>query len=89
MKELSKYSDDPEQVGCSFTVWVDLLNDLYTEYCANMNESNRIIALPDAMSFFTVCFRNLELNYKVIYSHLGYSRKASLRSKPRHLFIAH
>ncbi|KAK6020871.1 hypothetical protein OSTOST_13468, partial [Ostertagia ostertagi] len=41
--ELSKYEDDPEEVGCSFTVWVDYLNELYTDYCVNMEQNNHSI----------------------------------------------
>ncbi|VDP01091.1 unnamed protein product [Heligmosomoides polygyrus] len=50
--ELSKYEDDPEEVGCSFTVWVDYLNELYTDYCVNMEQNNHIVALPEVTSFF-------------------------------------
>ncbi|KIH55226.1 hypothetical protein ANCDUO_14621, partial [Ancylostoma duodenale] len=50
--ELSKYEDDPEEVGCSFTVWVDYLNELYTDYCVNMEQNNYVVALPEAVSFF-------------------------------------
>ncbi|KAK5982177.1 CRAL-TRIO domain-containing protein, partial [Trichostrongylus colubriformis] len=50
--ELSKYEDDPEEVGCSFTVWVDYLNELYTDYCVNMEQNNHVVALPEVMSFF-------------------------------------
>ncbi|PIO66327.1 hypothetical protein TELCIR_11962 [Teladorsagia circumcincta] len=52
--ELSKYEDDPEEVGCSFTVWVDYLNELYTDYCVNMEQNNHVVALPEVMSFFEV-----------------------------------
>ncbi|VDM65929.1 unnamed protein product [Strongylus vulgaris] len=52
--ELSKYEDDPEEVGCSFTVWVDYLNELYTDYCVNMEQNNHVVALPEAVSFFEV-----------------------------------
>ncbi|KJH51605.1 RhoGEF domain protein [Dictyocaulus viviparus] len=50
--ELSKYEDDPEEVGCSFTVWVDYLNELYTDYCVNMEQNNHVVALPEVMAFF-------------------------------------
>ncbi|KAK6730193.1 hypothetical protein RB195_006949 [Necator americanus] len=50
--ELAKYEDDPEEVGCSFTVWVDYLNELYTDYCVNMEQNNHVVALPEAVAFF-------------------------------------
>ncbi|VDL78284.1 unnamed protein product [Nippostrongylus brasiliensis] len=50
--ELSKYEDDPEEVGCSFTVWVDYLNELYTDYCVNMEQNNHVVAIPEVISFF-------------------------------------
>uniref|UniRef100_A0A1I7WT87 DH domain-containing protein n=1 Tax=Heterorhabditis bacteriophora TaxID=37862 RepID=A0A1I7WT87_HETBA len=53
LHELSKYEDDPEEVGCSFTVWVDYLNELYTDYCVNMEQNHDIITLPEAIQFFS------------------------------------
>ncbi|CAI4221313.1 unnamed protein product [Auanema sp. JU1783] len=50
--ELKKYENEPEDVGCSFILWVDCLNDLYTEYCVNKEQNANIISLPDALQFF-------------------------------------
>ncbi|CCD63884.1 CRAL-TRIO domain-containing protein [Caenorhabditis elegans] len=53
LHELIKYENQPEAVGASFIVWIDLLNELYTEYCVNKEQKNHVIATPDAVSFFT------------------------------------
>lgn len=52
LNELIKYESQPEAVGASFTVWIDLLNELYTEYCVNKEQKNHVIATPDAVAYF-------------------------------------
>ncbi|EFP01501.1 CRE-UNC-73 protein [Caenorhabditis remanei] len=53
LPELVKYENQPEAVGASFTVWIDLLNELYTEYCVNKEQKNYMLATPEAVAFFT------------------------------------
>ncbi|CAB3408479.1 unnamed protein product [Caenorhabditis bovis] len=67
LHELEKYETQPEAVGASFTVWIDLLNELYTEYCVNKEQKNYVIATPDAVAFFNGVREkhNLEINNDV------------------------
>ncbi|ULU11864.1 hypothetical protein L3Y34_015326 [Caenorhabditis briggsae] len=53
LPELVKYENQPEAVGASFTVWIDLLNELYIEYCVNKEQKNNVLATPEAKAFFT------------------------------------
>ncbi|EGT32660.1 hypothetical protein CAEBREN_02058 [Caenorhabditis brenneri] len=53
LHELVKYENQPEAVGASFTVWIDLLNELYTEYCVNKEQKNYMLATPEAVTYFT------------------------------------
>ncbi|CAJ0930046.1 unnamed protein product, partial [Mesorhabditis belari] len=52
LPDVSKYEDDPEQVGCCFTVYVDLINELYTEYCVNKEQNNHVLDMPETRLFF-------------------------------------
>nr|ACI49192.1 hypothetical protein Csp3_JD03.001 [Caenorhabditis angaria] len=52
LNELIKYEMQPEAVGASFTVWIDLLNELYTEYCVNKEQKNYVLGTPEVMEFF-------------------------------------
>lgn len=54
LPELLKYENDPEDVGYCFIFSVEMLNSLYTEYCVNKEQNNHIIALPEAVQFFSV-----------------------------------
>lgn len=54
LPELIKHENDPEDVGYCFIFSVEMLNTLYTEYCVNKEQNNYIIALPEAMQFFSV-----------------------------------
>lgn len=49
-----KYEDVPEDVGYCFIFSVETLSSLYTEYCVNKEQNNYIIALPEAVQFFSV-----------------------------------
>ncbi|KAM3722372.1 Kalirin [Dirofilaria immitis] len=53
LPELIKHENDPEDVGYCFIFSVEMLNTLYTEYCVNKEQNNYIIALPEAMQFFS------------------------------------
>ncbi|VDK70409.1 unnamed protein product [Litomosoides sigmodontis] len=53
LPELIKHENDPEDVGYCFIFSVETLNTLYTEYCVNKEQNNYIIALPEAMQFFS------------------------------------
>ncbi|CAD6184380.1 unnamed protein product [Caenorhabditis auriculariae] len=52
LHELVRYEMQPEAVGASFTVWIDLLNELYTEYCVNKEQKNSILTMPEFKTFF-------------------------------------
>uniref|UniRef100_A0A1I7TK25 PH domain-containing protein n=1 Tax=Caenorhabditis tropicalis TaxID=1561998 RepID=A0A1I7TK25_9PELO len=52
LHDLVKYENQPEAVGASFTVWIDLLNELYTDYCVNKEQKNYVLATPEAVTFF-------------------------------------
>ncbi|MFH4976532.1 hypothetical protein AB6A40_003241 [Gnathostoma spinigerum] len=51
--ELVKHENDPEDVGYCFIFSVDILNELYTEYCVNKERNNYLLALPETMQFFS------------------------------------
>uniref|UniRef100_A0A0N5AC31 DH domain-containing protein n=1 Tax=Syphacia muris TaxID=451379 RepID=A0A0N5AC31_9BILA len=53
LPELVKYENDPEDVGYCFVFSVDVLNNLYTEYCVNKEQNNNLIAFPEAVEFFS------------------------------------
>ena len=55
LRELEKYETEPEEVGCSFTVWVDLLYTLYTTYCVNKEQKINVLQTADVLAFFGVC----------------------------------
>ncbi|CAI2304098.1 unnamed protein product [Caenorhabditis sp. 36 PRJEB53466] len=65
--ELVKYEHQPETVGTAFTVWIDLLKELYTEYCVNKEQNNNVIATPDAIAFFNSIREkhSLEINNEI------------------------
>ena len=56
LKELDGYRGRPEDVGHGFVRNAQMFKQLYVEYCKNMPESNRVILIPDAVTFFDVSF---------------------------------
>ncbi|TKR93467.1 hypothetical protein L596_007920 [Steinernema carpocapsae] len=53
VEELLKYEYSPEDVGYCFIFWLETLNALYTDYCVNKEQHNYLIALPEAIQFFS------------------------------------
>ena len=70
LKELEGYRGRPEDVGHGFVRNAQMFKQLYVEYCKNMPESNRVILIPEAVTFFDVgaCFSdmNIHFDFKVL-----------------------
>ncbi|GMT28628.1 hypothetical protein PFISCL1PPCAC_19925 [Pristionchus fissidentatus] len=50
--ELLKYEHEPELVGCSFTVFVGSLSELYTSYCAHKDLNKNLLHQQETIEFF-------------------------------------
>lgn len=48
------YERHPEDVGYCFIQWMESLKELYADYCLNKEENNYLIAIPEAIKFFSV-----------------------------------